>query len=236
MEKKDRLARAFSYAKMEGIIKSQKHLASVMHADEATVSKAMRGDARYLNDVFLRRFNESLGRIFNLEWLINGNGDMLADQNQETPIIRPQHVGIRLVSQYAYGGYLTGYGDSEYLDNLPVIDFMPDRNMTGNYLAFEVRGDSMDDGTKDGYEQGEILICREVEPYLWRDAKLHINRRDFVIVHAEGILIKRIISHDVDAHTIVIHSLNPTYEDRTINLADVRQIFSVVESRRQRAR
>lgn len=168
----------------------------------------------------------------NADYIITGNGSPL----NEATVINRERVGIPLVSQYAYGGYLTGYGDPEYIESLPVVEFTPDRTMTGNYLAFEVRGDSMDDGTKDGYEQGEILICREVAPHLWKDSKLHINRRDFVIVHDDGILIKRIVDHDVEHHTIVIHSLNPVYQDVTIDLAKVRQLFSVVESRRQRAR
>ena len=147
-----------------------------------------------------------------------------------------KRVGIPLVSQYAYAGYLSGYGDPEYMDSLPMIDFTPDREMTGNWLAFEVRGDSMDDGTKQGYVQGEIVICREIEPHLWRDYKLHFNQRDFVIVHEDGILLKRVIEHDVATHTIVIHSLNHEYPDRTINLSQVRKIFSVVESRIQRKR
>lgn len=168
----------------------------------------------------------------NANYIITGNGTPLHEAEPSDK----KRVGIPLVSQYAQGGYLTGYGDAEYLQSLPLIDFTPDRTMTGNYLAFEVRGDSMDDGTKDGYEQGEILICREVAPHLWKDSKLHINRRDFVIIHVDGILIKRIIDHDVENHTIVIHSLNPTYQDKTLDLADVRQLFSVIESRRQRAR
>ncbi len=145
-------------------------------------------------------------------------------------------VTIPLVGQYAYAGYLSGYSDPEYIDKLPTIDFMPDRHMTGNYVAFEVGGDSMDDGTSDGYLCGEILICREVEQDYWRDSKLFINKRDFVIVHKEGILIKRIVKHDVENHIITIHSLNPLYPDKEIDLAEVKQMFSVVESRRQRRR
>ncbi len=144
--------------------------------------------------------------------------------------------GIPLVSQYAYAGYLSGYADQEYIESLPVIDFTPDREMTGNWLAFEVKGDSMDDGSKESYVDGEIVICREVESDYWRDSRLFINKRDFVIVHEDGILIKRIIEHDVEKHLITIHSLNPMYKDRVINLAEVRQIFSVVESRVQRRR
>jgi hypothetical protein len=172
----------------------------------------------------------------NAAYIMTGIGSPILDDDAEIFTPPRQRVGIPLVSQYAYAGYLTGYADPEYIDALPYIDFTPDREMTGNWLAFEVKGDSMDDGTKDGYESGEILVCREVEPHLWRDSKLHINRRDFVIIHDEGILIKRIIGHDVEHHIITIHSLNPTYKDRDIDLSNVRQIFSVVESRRQRAR
>lgn len=145
-------------------------------------------------------------------------------------------VCVPLVSAYAHAGYLCGYGDSEYLDSLPMVPFLPDRRMTGNYVAFEVKGDSMDDGTADSYKDGEVLICREVEPEYYRNDKLHISKRDFVIVHKDGILVKRIIAHDVAHHLIKIHSLNPVYKDETINLADVRQVFSVVSSQRSRQR
>ena len=178
----------------------------------------------------------------NQQWLITGEGEMLVDDNKNMNELQPfeikngRRVGIPLVSQYAYAGYLSGYADPEYLETLPIIDFTPDREMTGNWLAFEVKGDSMDDGTRDSYCQGDIVITREVEPHLWRDSRLHYNKRDFVIVHEEGILLKRVTNHNVESHTIVIHSLNPIYPDRTLNLAQVRQIFSVVESRQNRAR
>lgn len=171
----------------------------------------------------------------NQRWLLYNEGDML-QKNEALPCTMDVIVGIPLVSQYAYAGYLSGYGDPEYIDKLPRIDFTPDRHMTGNYIAFEVRGDSMNDGSADSYLEGELLICREVEPVYWKDSQLFINKRDFVIIHKEGILIKRIIAHDVENHTITIHSLNPMYQDEVLDLADVRQIFSVVESRRQRRR
>ena len=175
----------------------------------------------------------------NQAWLLTGEGNMLKQQDTESnavPFLPERHVLVPVVSAYARAGYLTGYADPEYINQLPTVDFAPDREMQGNYIAFEVKGDSMDDGSKESYVDGELVICREVRPDLWRDSRLHINKRDFVIVCTEGVLIKRITEHDVNAHTITIHSLNPEYPDRTISLADVRQIFSVVESRIQRRR
>ena len=172
----------------------------------------------------------------NISWLRTGEGNMLKENSNAKPFTPHARAGIPLVSQYAYAGYLGGYGDPEYVGTLPTIDFTPDREMTGNWLAFEVKGDSMDNGSKESYVEGEIVICREVEPDYWRDSRLFINKRDFVIVHEEGILIKRITEHNLDTHTITIHSLNPMYPDRTLNLEHVHQIFSIVESRVQRRR
>ena len=171
----------------------------------------------------------------NEKWLMTGEGSMLKT-SEAVPFTPHARAGIPLVSQYAYAGYLGGYGDPEYVGTLPTIDFTPDREMTGNWLAFEVKGDSMDNGSKESYVEGEIVICREVEREYWRDSRLFINKRDFVIVHEEGILIKRITEHNLDTHTITIHSLNPMYPDRILHLEQVRQIFSIVESRIQRRR
>ena len=178
----------------------------------------------------------------NRTWLLTGEGSMLQSQDSNhiesnaVPFVPERHVLVPVVSSYAYAGYLTGYADPEYMEALPTIDFTPEHEMHGNYVAFEVRGDSMDDGSKESYIDGELVICREVGRHLWQDSRLHYDRRDFVIVHKDGILIKRIIEHDVAACTITIHSLNPEYPDRTLNLSEVLQIFSVVESRIQRKR
>ena len=59
-----------------------------------------------------------------------------------------------------------------------------------------------------------------------------MKKWDFVIVHKEGILIKRVVDHDVENHRLTLHSLNPLYSDRVVDLVDVRQIFNVVKLQR----
>lgn len=237
MKKSERLKLAINYLRTIGRIETNKDVADAMGADASNISRHLRGTPEPSNK-FLTRFSTTFDGVFNLQWLLEETGEMLPTPNNEAhPFINQRgRRGIPLVSQYAYAGYLSGYADTEYVDSLPMVDFTPDREMTGNWLAFEVRGDSMDDGTYDSYRQGDIVITREVAPHLWRDSKLHINRRDFVIVCDEGILIKRITEHDVEHHTIIIHSLNPDYEDKSVDLVHVRQIFSIVESRRNRNR
>jgi len=136
------------------------------------------------------------------------------------------------VHQYAYAGYLSGYGDAEYIEQLPTEPFFVDRNYKGNYRCFEVRGDSMQDGTSASYFAGDLLLARELPKDKWKD-KLHIHQWKFVIVHkTNGILTKKIVSHDTRKGTIVVHSLNPAYEDFEIRLDEVAQLFNVVKMMR----
>lgn len=177
---------------------------------------------------------------FNLTWLLTGEGEMLNTPNQPSDeaslIDEPIILRVPLVSQYAQAGYLCGYADAAYMATLPTIPYIVDHEAQGHYVAFEVKGDSMNDGTEDAILEGDRLLCREIQPHLWVDSKLHIRKWDFVIVHTEGILVKRIIDHDVENHTITIHSLNSMYQDKVINLADVKQIFNVIELQRPRRR
>lgn len=157
-------------------------------------------------------------------------------ENEAVPLNQNYIINVPLVNQYAQAGYSCGYQDAAYIATLPTIPFIIDHEAKGNYVAFEVRGDSMNDGTEESYLEGDRLLCREIAPHLWVDSKLHIRKWDFIIVHEEGILVKRIIDHDVENHTITIHSLNNMYPDRVIDLAEVKQIFNVIELQRPRRR
>ena len=141
---------------------------------------------------------------------------------------------VPLVNKYAYAGYLSGFGDAEYIQSLPVIPMISDREGRGTYVAFEVKGDSMDDGTRNSYEQGDIIICRQIAQHHWQ-SKLHMHKYDFVIVHrTEGILLKKIVKHDTVNGKLTLHSLNALYDDFTINMNDVAQIFNVIKIEREK--
>lgn len=181
---------------------------------------------------------------WNLDWIMYEKGDMIV----EVPKTKEEHqrevrcitdksiMHVPLVNQYAYAGYICGYGDQEFIEELPTLPFIVDHEGRGNYIAFEVRGDSMNDGTEDSYLEGDRLLCREIPQDLWANNRLHIRKWDFVIVHEEGILVKRVIDHDVENGLITVHSLNPFYEDKVIDLREVRQMFNVIELQRPRRR
>lgn len=172
----------------------------------------------------------------NRNWLLTGEGEML--KRIEAVPLSPEDtriMNVPLVSKYAYAGFLNGFGDDEYIEALPTVPFFVDHNAKGTYYAFEVRGDSMDDDSRDSIIEGDILFCREIEPLYWQQKKLHLRKwRYFVIVHrTEGILIKCVTKHDVDKGIITIHSLNPEYEDAELSLAEISGIYNVVKIERK---
>lgn len=77
MERKERLNSAFNYLRSRGLIQTQRDLANKMHAGIANISKALKGNKAVLTDRFLRRLNGAFGNIFNDEWLLTGEGEML---------------------------------------------------------------------------------------------------------------------------------------------------------------
>jgi len=136
---------------------------------------------------------------------------------------------VPLVSQYAYAGYLAGFGDQEFIDDLPRIPWVVDREHKGNYFSFEVRNDSMYDGSFNSYAEGDRVLGREILPHHWQN-KLHIEKWDFIVVHKrDGILLKKIAEHDPTTGKLRLHSLNPMYEDIWVNTDDLAQIFNVVQ-------
>lgn len=171
-------------------------------------------------------------------FISTNDSDIIVNKNtnEAVPLNQNFIINVPLVNQYAQAGYICGFQDAAYIATLPTIPFIIDHEAKGNYVAFEVRGDSMNDGTEESYLEGDRLLCREIAPYLWAESKLHIRKWDFVIVHEGGILVKRIIDHNVENHTITIHSLNDMYPDRVIDLAEVKQIFNVIELQRPRRR
>ena len=78
MERKDRLKAAFDFLRSHGKVHTQIDIANAVGASRSNVSSAFNGDEKCLTDRFLHRFNNAFDGIFNLDWLINGNGDMLS--------------------------------------------------------------------------------------------------------------------------------------------------------------
>jgi transcriptional regulator with XRE-family HTH domain len=144
---------------------------------------------------------------------------------------------VPLISIRAKAGFLSGWGDQEYIEELPKIPWEVDREYKGNYVSFEVEGDSMNNSNpSEAILDRDILLCREVQKHHWQN-KIHINSWDFVIAHRDlGVVVKRIIDHNLKTAKLTLHSLNELYEDYTVSLDEVIALFNVVAVKRSRRR
>lgn len=216
------------YTELKNYFKSknltQNDIAERLGVSVVAVNMLLNG-RRNFGSVTARKWADTFG--FSAMWLMTGEGKMMQEDNVAP--VTPNVYLAPLVTKYAYAGYLAGYGDSDYMETLPKYPFIVDHDPHGSYYAFEVRGDSMDDGTDRSIKDGSVVLCRVVDKGLWQDTMLHIHKWVFVCVTDDGILIKRIKEHDVERGILVLESLNPAYNDINISVNEVRSIMNVVQ-------
>jgi len=205
--------------------------ASKIGTHQSTLSRAL-AEGNTLGDGLINKI--VIAFDIKKDWIMTGVGEKYEKKSSQD--INEVSYGdfivmnVPLVSRYAYDDYLNNYLDDDYVNRLPKFPFSKGGEQ-GRYIAFEMEGDSMIDDT-DRYVEGAILLCREIPKSLWGQITQYMKKWDFVIVHKEGILIKRVVNHDVENHRLTLHSLNPLYSDRVVDLVDVRQIFNVVKLQR----
>ena len=233
MTELERLNKALKFAFLKKNISKKGDMAEFLDYKSPYFSGIINGKEK-LSESFLLKISDKLD--INIDWILTGEGEMLKESaNPKIIELKPRPMAnvimVPLVSQYAYAGYLAGYADAEYIGTLPTVPMIADHEPKGVYYAFEIKGDSMNDGTSKSLEEGDIIFGRQIQQNLWR-YKLHIKKWNFVIVHkTEGILVKRILDHNPETGDIICHSLNPSpeYEDFTVNLNEVAQLFNVVQ-------
>ena len=181
----------------------------------------------------------------NASWLLTEEGPMMkADADKEEPYLITK-AGVKyfelangkylmrvpFVPIKAYAKYIDDYRDAEFSGSLDEYNFIVDQIGHGKYMAFEIKGDSMDDDTRKSLANGDIVLGRELGSEHWRD-KLHTNEYpNWIIVLDNTILCKQIINQDIEKGTITCHSLNtsPEYSDFELSFNDIRQMFNIIQ-------
>ena len=119
---------------------------------------------------------------------------------------------IELVPQKAAAGYLNGFADPEYLEELPRFQ-LPLLPQTGTYRAFEISGDSMLPLTSGTMVIGQYLeSAREV-----RDGKTYV-----FVTAKEGVVYKRAYRKE---NGMLLVSDNTVYSPYEVELAEILEIW-----------
>ncbi|RTQ51678.1 helix-turn-helix domain-containing protein [Hymenobacter gummosus] len=122
---------------------------------------------------------------------------------------------IELVPLKAAAGYLNGYADQEYIEELPKFR-LPMLGQTGTFRAFEIAGDSMLP-----IASGTTIVGRYVAD--WNEVK--DGTPCIVVSKKEGIVFKRVFNRLQDAAILTLHSDNPVYSPYDIDVEDVLEIW-----------
>ena len=174
------------------------------------------------------------------EWLLTGRGEMLKSEGAteviKTPrveIIEPIKVEgrslmpkvvvvddddndrIPLVSVKAQAGYLEGYDDSNYIEELPTYSLPEMRN--GTYRMFQISGFSMYPTLQDG----SYVIGKFVEDWEW----LGDNRVCVVVTERDGVIVKRVTNRAREKGFLYCKSDNRDYKHIKVMLEDIKEIW-----------
>ena len=138
---------------------------------------------------------------------------------------------VKLVPVKAYARYVSEVDDAIEVDGYDHVYFTVDHVPKGKYRAFEIKGDSMDNGQINDTPEKARVLARELQRHHWRDG-FRDAKYGWIIVTRNNIVFKDIVNQDLLQGTITCHSRNtsPEYSDFNLSLDDdVRQIWKVIK-------
>jgi transcriptional regulator with XRE-family HTH domain len=122
---------------------------------------------------------------------------------------------IQFVPVKAAAGYLAGYADQEFIDELNT--FTLPMLGAGQYRAFEIVGDSMLPTPS-----GSIIVGEKVENNV---DYLKNNQAYIVVSRNEGIVYKRIVKNNRAKNKLTMVSDNPSYQPYQMNAEDIIELW-----------
>ncbi len=157
-------------------------------------------------------FKLSLDELL-LKDLSDTGGSYLAKRRQQKMMSADRNI-IHFVPVKAAAGYLAGYADTEFIDELNT--FTLPMLSGGNYRAFEIIGDSMLPTPS-----GSIIVGEKVDTL--EDIK---NNMAYIVVSRnEGIVYKRVVKNNKAKNKLTLVSDNPQYQPYQVNADDVVELW-----------
>ncbi len=203
--------------KDHGLIKSTRQFALALGSHSQT-----------LNDIVHHRRNVSLELLrkvvelypVNSEFLLKAQGDILEKTAKESSELK-NLANILFVPAKAHAGYMENI-NNDFAEEDFLQFTLPDyAQVRGSFRCFEAFGDSMEPNIY----SGEKLICSLIDSY-----NHYTNIRDnfiYVIVTSQEILVKRVINLSDSQESLLLVSDNDFYEDITVHLNEVKEVWKV---------
>lgn len=121
---------------------------------------------------------------------------------------------IEIIPTKASAGYLAGYADPEYIEQLQKIKlpFLP----TGTHRAFPIKGDSMLP-----VKDGSYIVAKFVDDiHDIKDGRTYV-----VLTKNDGLVYKRLYNHIAEKQSLLLSSDNKTYEPYEVPIQEVLEVW-----------
>jgi transcriptional regulator with XRE-family HTH domain len=162
---------------------------------------------------------ETVGSLFKLsldELLLKDLGDSKGGfiAKRRAAKLASASTEIQFVPVKAAAGYLAGYADPEFIDELNT--FTLPMLAPGNYRAFEIIGDSMLPTPS-----GSVIVGEKVDNL----DEVKTSNTYVVISRQEGIVYKRIVKNGRSKSKLTLVSDNPAYQPYHVDAEDVLEVW-----------
>ena len=128
-----------------------------------------------------------------------------------------ENENIEMVPAKAAAGYLNGFADPEFIQELNKfrLPFLP----VGTYRAFEIKGDSMLP-----VQPGSVIVGEYVDN--WKSIK---DGQTYIILSKhDGIVYKRVFNQVEENGTLILRSDNPSYPAYSLRINEVLEVWRAV--------
>ena len=157
-------------------------------------------------------FKVSLDELL-LKDLSNTSSNYLAKRRQQKMAMAERNL-IHFVPVKAAAGYLAGYADNEFIDELNT--FTLPMLAGGNYRAFEIIGDSMMPTPS-----GSIIVGEKVDS----TEEVKNDQAYIILSRNEGVVYKKIVKNNKAKNKLTLVSDNPQYQPYQVNTEDVVELW-----------
>lgn len=213
-------------------LRKKDHLTQEQLADKIGIKRSLlgayeegRADPRLNNLLkFSEVFNVSVDALISEE--ISADDNLFGNVMTRTPKTKVLSITVNdegeefidLIPQKASAGYLNGYSDPEFMEEMPKFK-LPFLAKNGTYRAFEISGDSMLP-----LLPGTIIICR----YLEKSSEIKNGHPYVLLTTSEGIVFKRIFQDPSKSGIIQLVSDNKYYPPYPVKTDEVMEIWEAV--------
>jgi transcriptional regulator with XRE-family HTH domain len=158
---------------------------------------------------------------FQIEELQSGNDTFISGSSLRvlaTTVNQENNENIELIPIKAKAGYKSGYNDPEFLSQFPTFQ-LPFLSQNKKYRTFQIDGDSMLPIKDKSYVVGEFIQN-------WNDIK---DGDAYVVLTLEDGIVFKILHNNLKQNkSILFHSLNPEYQDYSLSVDEIKEVWKFV--------